>query len=205
MNRFALASIAALASPWLTACAQAECATNFDCGIGNTCGGDGLCTFGGGAGTADVAVEVAMRDMVDAPALTSSEAGGATFDGSIGNARSSGPANLGTWTDVTGLNLLVSLPGMPSTFVLLVFEDSTQLEQPGRIVVAEPTSSELSGTYAQACNYDTQEYDEPLTDVVVDVGTTDVWGVTELLVSIEGERTDGAAVIPWSPPAPPVR
>ena len=203
MNRLLfLAAPAALLFP---ACAPPECVESFDCGIGNVCRVDGTCQMnsvgsaGAGLGVrGDGAVggDVGVGSFYEQGGVE----GGAAFDGNVGPTQSQGSADL-FWmlVDGTQLSLRVSLPQRPSTFVNVVFQDATVLEQPGRIVVADPADGALGETWAQACNYDEAQYDEALNDVVVDIEEPDDAGVVPVVITVDGEATRGTALVPWSP------
>ncbi len=198
MHRLLLAT---LAVPALSACQQPECVSNSDCGIGNVCSLDSQCQTG--IGSIGRTGSAALPPPVDVDDVLSQGSGTGEFSGNIGQTSSSGAANM-TWLQMEWGSAIfqITLPEQPNTFVVLTFEDAVVLEQPGEIVVADPTSAVLTGTWVRACNYDdTNTYDEPLNDVVVELAPPDASGIVAMAVRLKGTGTEGNAVIPWLPPS----
>ncbi|MDP2342803.1 MAG: hypothetical protein Q8O67_17740 [Deltaproteobacteria bacterium] len=211
MNRLSLVPLAALALSFGAGCAQAECASNFDCGIGNSCSADGSCMTGGsgvrsvgepgggggGGGMNNDYVDVGLIDSGWAP-------GEATFDGNIGPSLTTGRADL-SWSvyESGAAELTVSIPEAPAAFVYLYVVDATVLQTPGQLVIGAPDANGLTDSWGQGCNYSDNSpgYDEQLSDVVVEVSELDTDGMIFLTITIDGEGTDGAALVPWTPPA----
>ena len=203
MNRLSLAPFALLAlTPLLPSCAQPECVDNFDCGIGNTCGGDGQCSARG-LTTANV-VDAMGSAPGDAIVAFADEPGGASFDGNIGPLPSAGAANL-TWSEFASgsVMLRVSVPEHPNAFVILNVADAAVFQEPGQVLLAERGADGLGQWWSQACNYEDTDasYDEPIANVVVDVPAADDQGNVLLEVRIDGEGSDGTALVPWQRPA----
>ncbi len=197
MNKL-LSGAAVLALPLFGGCEERECSENADCGIGNVCSVEGTCNLGGGGIAA--AAGAGSRTWSD-PAVVDvavPSLGSAEFDGNIGVTNSSGAADLNVSSTPNGVVIRVALPERPNTFLAVTLADPSRLAVAGQIQIADPADGALGASWAQACNYDEQDgYDEPINDAVIDVPAADEDGVVGLIISVNGEWTDGTARVPW--------
>ena len=189
MNRLLLVT---LALPLMPASAQPDCLENRDCGIGNVCSSDGLCSMSSEAMTSS-----ARAGLGGGEAGQDLGSSGAAFDGHIGRTTNRGPAQF-VWDGPSSVRVV--LEGQPNTFLAVNFADPEALNEPGVIVVADPNEAQtLEGAWSAACNHDVGDYDEILRNVVVEVAEASPAGIVSLVIRTNDEGTAGVATVPWTP------
>jgi hypothetical protein len=126
------------------------------------CGVEGLCVYAPvGAAPGDGMLNPMVGDAWSDVGYTFSTTG--SLDGAIGGARVD-EADVVGWGDNASLGVTLTAAGRPSTFLLVQLPTSA-FRTPG----TSTRQSDWEQTWAQACNYDSSQYDESFVEVVVDV------------------------------------